>query len=128
MFNSWYKYAWKSMTYGGFIAFFIPFFFWCLSFAEKNIFAYLYVAILVLFAGIYGGYVTATTIIFQFQAIKDYATGDDLELSDIWWFFGGYLATQLFASWIGQHYMLDSIFYLLASNIKDWCEDHPGVC
>ena len=91
--NTWYKYAWKSMTYGGFIAFIIPFFFWCLSFAEKNIFSYLYIAMLVLFAGLYGGYITATTIIFQFQAIKGYSTGDYLDLSDIWWFFGAYLTT-----------------------------------
>ena len=52
----------------------------------------------------------------------------NLEKDEIWWFFGVYLFTQVVFAFIGEHYMIDSIFYLLSANIKDWCEAHPGVC
>ena len=126
--NTWYAYAWKAATYGGFITFFFPFLFWCMSFMAKNIFSYLYIGILVIFGGLFGSYISGTTIIYQFQGIKNYASGDDLMVDEIWWFFGVYAFTQLTMAFIGQHYLMDSIFYLLAANIKDWCEAHPGVC
>ena len=62
--NDWYVYSWKAMTYGGFIAFFVPFIFWCTSFVESNTAAYLYLGFVTLFGGIYGFYIIATTIIY----------------------------------------------------------------
>lgn len=94
----------------------------------KNIFSYIYVGVLVLFGSIYGGYVIWTTIIYQMQAVKYYEAGDGLMEDEIWWFFGAYLSTQMLFAFIGEHYLMDSIFYLLSENIKDWCEEHPGVC
>ena len=126
--NTWYKDSWSAMTYGHFITFFIPFIFWCLSFMAKNAMSYLYVGILALFGSLFGGYVIATTIIYQFQAIKGYSMVDGFEKWEIWTSFGLYLFSQLMFSFIGEHYFLDSIFYLLSSNVKDWCEEHPGVC
>ena len=116
--NVWYKYSWKSMSYGGLIAFFIPFLFWCMSFSDNNTLSYLYVAMLVLFAGLYGSYVTASTIIFQFQGIRNYNSMDSkVAKDDIWAFFGVYTGVQLLAAFIGQHYLFDSVMYLLAANI-----------
>merc|ERR1712051_14273 len=105
--NTWYKDSWSAMTYGHFITFFIPFIFWCLSFMAKNAMSYLYVGMLVVFGSLFGGYVIATTIIYQFQAIKGYSMVDGFEKWEIWTSFG---------------------LYLFSSNVKDWCEEHPGVC
>merc|ERR1719362_658680 len=70
--NTWYSNSWKSMTYGGFISFIVPFLFWCMSFAKNDIFSYLYVAMLLVFGGLYGSFVTAHTNIFLFRAIRWY--------------------------------------------------------
>lgn len=126
--NEWYKNSWAAAAYGHFITFLIPFFFWCLSFAAKNTLSYLYVAMLLMFGSLFGGYVIATTIIYQFQAVKGYSAADGFELWEIWTYFGLYLFSQVVFAFIGEHYFIDSIFYLLSSNIKEWCEDHPGVC
>ena len=127
--NTWYADAWGAATYGGFITYIIPFFFWCLSFISDNTFAYLYVGMLIIFGGIFGSYISGTTYIYQMQAIKWFMPETELmDIDEIWWFFGAYLSSQLLFGFIGEHYLMDSIFYLLSSNIKDWCEDHPGVC
>ena len=47
---------------------------------------------------------------------------------EIWGVFGTYLGAQLFAHFIGTHYLWDSVMYLLSAEIKEWCENHPGVC
>merc|ERR1712228_710363 len=89
----------------------------------------LYVGMLMIFGGLYGFYNVATTIIFQFQAIKGYNMMDSsLAKSEIWGAFGVYSAVQVMAAFIGEHYLLGSIFYLLSSGIKEWCENHPSVC
>merc|ERR1712013_20206 len=126
--NDWYKYSWKAATYGGFIAYFFPFLFWCLSFMDKNMFSYIYMGVLVLFGGVYGGYVIFTTMVYQFQAVNTWTTGDGLPIWEVWTFFGVYLFVQIIFAFIGEHYLMDSIFYLMSANIKDWCEEHPGVC
>ena len=128
-YNHWYDCSWKTMTWGGFITFFVPFLFWTISFAGKPSTSYLYIGILFLFGGLYGWYVIASTIIYQFQAIRGYSTMDtSLKKSEIWGTFGIYAGIQIIAAFIGQHYLIDSVFYLLSTQIKDWCEDHPGVC
>ena len=126
--NKWYHYSWKAATYGGFLTFIFPFLGWCLSFMNKNMMSYIYLGVLVLFGGVFGWYISATTIIYQFQAIRVYSNADAIEKSEIWWFFGVYLFTQLLMAFLGKHYLMDSIFYLMAADIKQWCEDHPGVC
>ena len=126
--NTWYKYSWKAAAYGHFITFIIPFLFWCLSFMAKNTMSYLYVGMLLVFGSLFGGYVVATTVIYQFQAIKGYSAVDGFEKWEIWTYFGLYAFTQVLFQFIGEHYFLDSIFYLLSSNVKEWCEAHPGVC
>ena len=126
--NNWYKYAWKAATYGGFITYFIPFLFWCLSFMAKNIFSYIYMGVLVLFGGLFGSYVIFTTVVYSFNAANTYSAGEGLEYNEIWWFFGIYTMAQVIFAFVGEHYLMDSIFYLMSANIKDWCEEHPGVC
>lgn len=126
--NVWWPYSWKAMTYGGFLAFIFPFVFWCLSFIDKPIMAYLYLGFLMLFGGLYGGYVIMTTIIYQFQAVRGYSAGEGFTLEEVWVTFGVYLASQLLMGGIGEHFLVDSVFYLLSAEIKQWCEDHPGVC
>ena len=126
--NTWYKYSWRSATWGHLITFSIPFLFWCLSFMAKNTMSYLYVGMLLIFGGLFGGYVVATTIIYQFQAIKGYSAADGFEKNEIWTYFGLYAFVQLVFDFIAEHYFFDSIFYLLSSNVKEWCEAHPGVC
>ena len=117
------------MTYGSFITFFVSFLFWTISFAGNAKTSYLYFGMLLLFGGIYGFYITAQTIIFQFQAIKGYSAYDStLTKKEIWGVTGTYMAVQVIASFIGQHYLWDSVKYLLSAEIKQWCEDHPGVC
>ena len=117
------------MTYGSFITFFLAFLFWTISFAGKAKTSYLYFGMLFIFGGIYGFYITAQTIIFQFQAIKGFSAVEaNLKKSEVWGVTGTYMAIQVCAAWIGQHYLFDSIKYLLSAEIKEWCEDHPGVC
>merc|ERR1712060_940071 len=102
---------------------------WAISFAGKSTTSYLYLGMLVLFGGLYGFYITASTIIFQFQAIRGYDMSDAmLEKKEIWGTFGIYTVIQLIASFLGQHYLYDSVMYLLSAEIKEWCEAHPGVC
>merc|ERR1712060_286811 len=126
--NMWYKYSWETMTWGGLVTFAMSFLFWAISFAGKSTTSYLYFGMLLLFGGLYGFYITASTIIFQFQAIRGYTSHATLMKSEIWGTFGIYTVIQLIASFIGQHYLLDSVMYLLSAEIKEWCEDHPGVC
>ena len=127
--NPWYKHAWKTMTWGQLITFTVAFTFWATSFIHKSTASYLYLGMLFLFGGLYGFYVTASTIIFQFQAVRNYNMADSaLPKMEIWGFFGTYLSTQLIASFLGTHYLWDSVMYLLSAEIKEWCEDHPGVC
>ena len=64
--NTWYGDSWKAATYGGFLTFLFPFLSWCFSFMAKNIFSYIYIGLLVLFGGLFGSYITGTTIIYQF--------------------------------------------------------------
>ena len=128
-YNVWYMYAWKAMTWGSLISYGIAFVFWATSFVHKSTASYLYIGMLLAFAGLYGFYITATTIIFQFQAIKGYSMLDtNLPKMEIWGFFGTFLGSQLFAHFIGTHYLWDSVMYLLSAEIKEWCENHPGVC
>ena len=126
--NDWWVYSWKAMTYGGFLAFIFPFVFWCLSFIDKPIMAYLYLGFLVLFGGLYGGYVVMTTIIYQFQAIRGYSSSGVFTLEEVWVTFGVYTAAQFLFSGIANHFLIDSVFYLLSAEIQQWCEEHPGVC
>ena len=127
--NNWYSDSWKAMTWGQLTTFSIAFFFWCGSFANTSTGSYLYLFVLAAFAGLYGFYITATTIIFQFQAIKGFSTMDNgLKESEIWGAFGIYTAVQVMAAFLGQHYLFDSVMYLLSAEIKEWCEAHPGVC
>ena len=117
------------MTYGSFITFFLAFLFWTISFAGNAKTSYLYFDMLLIFGGIYGFYITAQTIIFQFQAIKGYNSLDSsIQKKEIWGVTGTYMAIQLVAAFLGQHYLFDSVKYLLSAEIKEWCEEHPGVC
>ena len=117
------------MTYGSFITFFLSFLSWTISFVGKAKTSYFYFGMLIFFGGIYGFYITAQTIIFQFQAIKGYSGYDStLTKKEIWGVTGTYMAVQVIMSFIGQHYLFDSVKYLLSAEIKEWCEEHPGVC
>ena len=115
------------MAYGQLAVYAFPFFFWCLSFAGIATTSYFYVASLIV-AAIFGKYIATTTVIYQFKTVIDFSTNGLLEKSEIWWTFGVYTMAELLFSYIEEHYFLDSVMYLLAANIKDWCEDHPGVC
>ena len=116
--NDWYVDSWKAMSYGSFITFFLAFLFWTISFAGKAKTSYLYIGMLFIFAGIYGFYITAQTIIFQFQAIKGYSAYDStLKKCEIWAVTGTYMFVQTVAAWLGQHYLFDSIKYLLSAEI-----------
>ena len=127
--NDWYVDSWKTMTWGGCITYFLAFLFWTISFAGKSDTSYLYLFMLMLFGGLYGFYITASTIIYQFQAIRGYSSMDSsLAKSEIWGVTGGYMAIQMFAAFLGQHYLWDSVMYLLSSEIKEWCDAHPGIC
>lgn len=66
MSNLWYVYSWKAMTWGQLVAYLVAFTFWATSFIHKSTASYLYLGMLFLFGGLYGFYITATTIIFQF--------------------------------------------------------------
>jgi len=116
------------MTYGGVVTYGLAFLFWLISFANKSTTSYLYIGMLFFFGAFYGFYITAQTIIFQFQAIKDYYPDMYLKKSEIWGVTGTYMGIQVIASWLGQHFLIDSIMYLLSAEIKEWCENHPGVC
>ena len=116
------------MTYGSVVTYGLAFLFWLISFANKSTTSYLYIGMLLFFGAFYGFYITAQTIIFQFQAIKDYSPDMYLKKSEIWGVTGTYMGIQVIASWLGQHFLFDSIMYLLSAEIKEWCENHPGVC
>lgn len=61
--------------------------------------------------------------------MKHYNTLDGtLPKMEIWGFFGTYLSTQLLSAFMLQHNLWDSVMYLLSAEIKEWCENHPGVC
>ena len=128
-YNTWYSDSWKTMSYGGFVTYFLAFLFWAISFAYKEKTSFLYIGMLFFFGAFYGFYITAQTIIFQFQAIKNYSMLDiGLKKSEIWGVTGFYMGFQLIASFIGHHYIFDSIWYLLSAEIDEWCGNHPGVC
>lgn len=116
------------MGYGHFLTFLLPFIFWAVSFVGSSSTSYLYIGMLAIFGGMFGFYVVAQTIIFQFQGIKGYTSENGLDKVEIWGVFGVYAAVQLIMAFLGQHYFIDSIMYLLSAEIKDWCEAHPGVC
>ena len=86
--NPWYKHAWKTMTWGQLITFTVAFTFWATSFIHKSTASYLYLGMLFLFGGLYGFYVTASTIIFQFQAVRNFNMAGTLPKMEIWGFFG----------------------------------------
>ena len=93
-----------------------------------NTMSYIYLATVVVFGGIFGGYITMTTMTYQFQAIRTMDYLNKISVDEVWWFFGAYILTQIVAGFIGKHYIMDSIYFLMASNIKEWCEDHADVC
>ena len=122
-YNPWYSRSWRTMAYGGATTFSIAFFFWLISFEKSVLTSKIYVFCALLFGGLYGFYVIASTIIYQFQALRNYTASDhSLEESEIWWSYGIYFAAQLFAAFMGQHYIIDSIMYVAAEDIKEWCE------
>ena len=128
-YNPWYKHSWRTMAYGSFMSFSIAFFFWMTSFEKSVVASKIYVASSLVFGGLYAFYVIASTIIYQFQAVRNYRASDhSLEESEIWWAFGIYLASQVFAAFIGQHYIIDSYMYVAAEHIKDWCEERSEFC
>ena len=126
----WYEDSWKAMTYGSVVTYGLAFLFWLISFANHSKTSYLYIAMLFFFGAFYGFYITAQTIIFQFQAIRNYSMLDmnHLKKSEIWGVTGTYMGVQVIMAFLGQHYLFDSIMYLLSAEIKEWCENHPGVC
>ena len=82
------------MAYGGTTTFAIVFFFWMISFEKSALTSKIYIVSSLAFGGLYGFYITASTIIYQFQAIKTFTPSEDnLELSEIWGSFGVYLGT-----------------------------------
>ena len=117
------------MTYGSVVTYGLAFLFWLISFANHSTTSYLYIGMLFFFGAFYGFYITAQTIIFQFQAIREFNPAQMyLKKSEIWGVTGTYMGVQVISAWLGQHFLIDSIMYLLSAEIKEWCENHPGVC
>ena len=65
-YNFWYKRSWRTMAYGGFMSFSMALFFWITSFEKSVVASKIYIASSLVFGGLYGFYVIASTIIYQF--------------------------------------------------------------
>ena len=79
--------------------------------------------------GLIYGYLGLTTVFAYFcTSLYRYKDSNYVKKSEIRWVSSVYIFVQFGLGLLGAHYSEDAFMYLVAGELKDWCEKYGAFC